>query len=126
MKNGYGRIQEAGRGSKNLYTHVVSYQLNHGEIPEGLIVRHTCDNPPCCNPDHLILGTYRDNASDMLIRNREARGERAGSAKLTESDVCNIRREFSNGSTKTELAAQYAVTRQNITRIINYETWTHV
>ena len=51
--------------------HRAVWEIHNAEpIPEGLIVRHTCDNPPCCNPEHLILGTHQDNTDDMYQRNR--------------------------------------------------------
>ena len=50
--------------------HRLSFTLNKGTIPEGMLVRHTCDNKLCCNPEHLILGSYADNSQDALTRNR--------------------------------------------------------
>ncbi len=61
--NGYGSFQSQ-------YAHRVSYQMHNGEIPKGQIVRHTCDVRECVNPEHLILGTHKDNTHDSVIRNR--------------------------------------------------------
>ena len=56
---------------QNLFSaHVMAWALENGPVPSGLIVRHACDNPPCCNPAHLLIGTYSDNVQDMLKRNR--------------------------------------------------------
>lgn len=69
-KLGYGQL---GYQNRRVTAHRLSYELNKGEIPAGQIVRHACDNPNCCNPDHLILGTHQDNADD-----RKARGRKRG------------------------------------------------
>lgn len=66
--HGYGRFG----GSR--YAHRVSYQLAHGPIPPGMVVLHRCDNPPCVNPDHLSLGTQRDNVRDMVTKGRHNPG----------------------------------------------------
>lgn len=65
--DGYGRYWLNG---KYIKAHRFSYQLHHGDIPSKLVVRHTCDNPKCSNPSHLILGTQADNIQDLLDRKR--------------------------------------------------------
>lgn len=66
-RKGYGQISVDGRHER---THRVAYRLTYGEIPEGMVVRHRCDNPPCINPDHLEVGTSADNSRDMVERGR--------------------------------------------------------
>ncbi|MBO2700796.1 HNH endonuclease [Shewanella algae] len=68
---GYGLLSNRnGSGHSPERAHRVSYELNFGEIPDGLVVRHTCDNPECTNPEHLVLGTQKDNMRDCSNRNR--------------------------------------------------------
>lgn len=74
---GYGQI---GDGDKVLYTHRVAFTLAKGEIPDGLDVLHRCDNPPCCEPDHLFAGTALDNAVDMIAKGRGWWQRKAGAA----------------------------------------------
>jgi hypothetical protein len=69
-KLGYGKIGLGKRSSGVDYTHIVSYQIFSGEIPKGLYVLHTCDNPPCFNPEHLVLGTQQDNIDDAVSKGR--------------------------------------------------------
>jgi hypothetical protein len=74
-KDGYGTIYADGRPRG---AHRIVYLLSVGPIPDGLLVRHSCDNPPCCNTAHLIVGTQTDNVADRVSRNRTARGDRSG------------------------------------------------
>jgi len=70
---GYGKLAEGGRQGRTLSAHRVSYELNVGPIPDGLLVLHRCDNPPCVRPDHLFVGTHTDNAQDMAKKGRSWR-----------------------------------------------------
>lgn len=71
---GYGtvrRVRKDGSGkSLNFYVHRLSYEHFHGPIPEGLEVMHSCDNPPCANPNHLSVGTHAENLADMRRKGR--------------------------------------------------------
>lgn len=122
---GYGRISQ---GGKKRFVHRVSYELEKGPIPKGLLIRHTCDNPPCINPDHLLPGTDADNSHDKVQRGRQfrARGEKSGTAKITDQDVVHIRRRYKDGATQRELAAEFSMSVANISRIILRQRWQHV
>ena len=67
--NGYGRVK---RDGKAIRAHRYAWERENGPIPDGMVVRHKCDNPPCVNPDHLEVGTHQDNVDDMIARGRAA------------------------------------------------------
>jgi hypothetical protein len=77
---GYGQINVDG---KNVGAHRIAYLLTTGESIAGFVIRHRCDNPPCCNPGHLHRGSQQDNVADAVRRRRHAHGETCGRAKLT-------------------------------------------
>ncbi len=102
-KAGYG---QAIIGGKHYVTHRFAYELLVGPIPEGLLLRHTCDNPRCCNPDHLIPGTDQDNAQDKSERGRFSSRVR----RLTPAEIEEMRARYSAGEgTQIELARIYGV-----------------
>jgi hypothetical protein len=119
---GYGQVSY---GGQHITAHVLSYRIHHGE-PSSEVVRHTCNNPICVHPDHLLAGTYADNTQDMLQAEREARGERNGQAKLTESDVLEIRQAAKRGIFHRVLADQYGVSRRAIGHIVRGSTWAYL
>lgn len=90
---GYGAIRSGGRKSPVVATHRVAYELAFGPIPAGMSVLHRCDNPPCCDPDHLFLGTHADNMRDMATkgRGRAPSGMANPRCRLTDRDVEAIR-----------------------------------
>ena len=104
--------------------HVWAYRHWVGPIPDGLQVRHyVCDNPPCVNPAHLLLGTHCDNMQDMVDRGRQPRGGRVHTAKLTEDEVREIR---ASSATNRELAATFGVDKSVISRVRSGKTWRHI
>lgn len=125
-KDGYGEIATGG-SSKHRRAHVVAWeQANGRSVPPGHCVLHTCDNPPCCNPGHLFLGTNLDNIWDKVAKNRQARGENHPKAKLTGEQVLCIRRAWQRGMTLTQLGIEYQTSTQNIYAIVNRKSWTHI
>lgn len=121
---GYGMVDVRGRKRK---AHVLAYEIFTGPVPSGKIVRHTCDNPPCFNPAHLITGTRLDNSVDMVIRGRSARGEKHGKAKLTEKLVLEIRSRYAHGFIGLKsLAVRYGVNWVTVRDIVNRKTWRHI
>lgn len=126
-KWGYGDMSVR---SKHIQSHRFAWKLLRGD-PGKLDCLHKCDNPPCCNPDHIYLGTDADNIRDMHARGRALVGERSPKAKLTEAAVRAIRREY-NGSTRgkpsnaAELAARYGVRRGTIVQVAKGTLWAHL
>jgi len=108
--------------------HRFSWMMDNGEIPEGMYVCHKCDNPGCVNPSHLFLGNCTDNMQDAAKKGRIARGERRHGAKLTESQVGLIRKEYENMSEKSQskLAKKYKVSQTAISKIILKKRWKHI
>lgn len=121
-KKGYPQISING---KKMYMSRYMFTVHNGDIPKGLIVRHTCDNPGCINPNHLMLGTYADNSRDMVERNRQACGSKVNTAKLTKQDVEAIL-SYPDNVSNTEIAQLYNVNILNISRIRRGLIWKSV
>ncbi len=129
--------------NKHLYSyraHRVAYGLIHNQsIPSDVLVCHRCDNPLCVNPDHLFLGTPADNSKDMVQKGRSlkgqrkipsecARGEHHGRAKLTITEVQEIRTILlqSNRPSYEEIGRQFGVNQSHIHRIAYRRVWKHI
>ena len=128
-KQGYGKIGLAGKGSKIEGAHRVSWMLhNKQEVPKGMFVLHSCDNPECTNPKHLRVGTKSDNRKDMYDRARQGNrklpiGEHNKKAVLTAEKVVYIR---SSKKTNGELADELNVSKTCVRLARVGETWKHV
>ena len=109
--------------SKRLYIHRLIYEELFGRIPEGMVIRHSCDNTLCLNPEHLNLGTQTDNINDRNLRKRTAIGERHGSAKLTNRQVLEIKNSLLSDR---KLASMYQVSKSSIWGIKNGTSWKHL
>lgn len=118
---GYGRMKICGRDTR--LSRAIWEIANGAPLLAHEVARHTCDNPPCLNPDHLRRGTVADNNRDRDVRGRTARGERHYAAKLTESDVHEIRRRASRGEQLAGLACAFGVSSQLISRIVLRQVW---
>lgn len=126
---GYGRLR-CKRNEKWIVisAHRYSYELHFGSISNEIQVLHTCDTPACVNPDHLFLGTHLDNMTDKRNKKRglSARGENHSSAKLTENEVIEIRKNYAVGIRQAELAKKYSVAQTLISHIVTRGAWKHV
>jgi len=123
-KDGYGRFKVNGRHRR---AHHIALELVGFVIPfEGLVVRHTCDNPPCCNPAHLRIDTKPANVADRDAKGRQASGESNGRAKLRQQDVDEIRRLYAAGGiSQRALARQFNVHCTTIRDILIGKIWQH-
>lgn len=125
--HGYGLMYYAG---SNRHAHRAAYMMAHGPIPDGLVVRHRCDNPSCVRLDHLELGTHADNMRDMVERGRSnhtprALGEAHGRAKLTLADVETIRDRVRRGDTYTSIAHDLGVSAVQVSNVARGRQWKH-
>lgn len=122
--NGYGVFRISKMNKK---AHRMSYELNVGSIPNGLIVCHKCDVPSCVNPDHLFLGTHKDNVQDMINKGRKSsvKGESHGSCRLNESEVLNIRK-LSDIWIYENIANLFGISKQHVSDIVNRKKWRHI
>lgn len=126
---GYGQFYlQHNKRTANVKAHRISWALSNGQDPEDLFVLHTCDNRRCVNPAHLFLGTHQDNMEDRNRKGRQARqrGEACGTAKLTTSQVREIRNRQGAGESQRSLAKEYGVGQQTISRIVNRRRWAHI
>lgn len=135
---GYGAFKDDGSNKK---AHRISWKLSNGEIPEGKLICHKCDNPHCVNPGHLFQGTTADNMADKVSKRRQAKGAEHSKAvfegrprgvnhlcaKLKEHDVNEIRRAHDQKeATKTELSARFGISWSHVDRIVNRVVWKHI
>lgn len=136
--NGYGKVTRRGEGKRTVSAHRFSYQLAHGSIPKGKFVCHKCDMPACVRPDHLFLGTNRQNVLDAKKKGRLAvgkrsgaythperrpRGENHGRALFTQKRVEWIRELSALGASAPLLAHLLDVQLSQIQRIISGQHW---
>ena len=144
-RRGYGLFR--GHRSKMVRAHRFSWELhNQDVIPEGMLVCHHCDNPPCVRPDHLFVGTVQDNSDDMILKGRSSRcgnsglqngsytrpdkrprGERSGVHKVSNEQVRAIRTMWATSElSQTSIGALFGLTGSNVSCIVRRKTWRHI
>lgn len=106
-------------GPETWLAHRLAYTVWVGPIPEGHVVRHKCDNPPCINPDHLETGTHADNVKDKIERDRIPRGARHWKAKLSDCDVTTIRSRVASGETQSAVARDYQIDSSYVSQLMS-------
>lgn len=125
------RVPESQRARKGIASRLV-YEFEVGPIPDRMVVMHICDNPPCCNPSHLRLGTQRENVLDSVHKGRwnpthgAPPGERNPGAKLTEKQALEIIAGYKSGVNQRTLAERYGVSQVNVQRICTGKRWPHL
>ena len=142
--DGYGSFPATHRRSER--AHRFAYAVTTGPVPAGLVVMHTCDNPPCCNPAHLRVGTVAENNADRAAKGRSAagdrhptrtnpelwaperraRGEAHGRRKLSEVEVITIRELYAAGVYQGTLSRDFGVSQGCISLIVTGQKWAHV
>lgn len=121
---GYGCITYLGKKTR---AHRVQWERhNRAIIPEGMVVRHSCDNASCVNPAHLLIGTQADNIRDQEAHGNKAKGERKGGAKLTDAAVRMARDLRAQGETVKSIAAKFGVHEGTMAQACRGKTWSHV
>jgi len=119
---GYGSICMQGEYWR---AHRAAWKLVYGRLPRHAQVLHHCDNRSCVKPSHLYLGNHADNMRDKVVRKRSAWGERQHSAKLTASQVREIR-ALGDSLTRAELGRRYGVRDITVLRILRRQIWRHL
>lgn len=122
-KDGYTTITVSGRV---LLAHRAAFAALVGNIPPGAVVRHSCDNPLCCNPNHLSLGRDVDNVRDCIERGRrnQVRGDSHGRRKINSEDVKTIRAEYRTYENSVEiLGLRFSICPKHIEAIANRRAW---
>ena len=120
-EGGYGRFSIKGIWNK---AHRTAYELYKGPIPEGLVVRHKCNNRKCVNPDHLEVGTMKDNVADMFRTNPPDRtGNRSHARKITEADAMEIRQWREFGYTQQSIGDAFGLTQGHVCGLLKGQNW---
>lgn len=116
---GYGMFSVNSYVGKRL-AHRLSYEDAFGPIEEGAVIRHTCDNPSCVNPNHLVSGTQKQNMQDA------AKKERVGNTRLSAPQVIALLRDYVSGLSRKELCTRYRVRATALSSYTDGKAWTHL
>lgn len=125
-KYGYGNFY---LNHATIRAHVFSYEYFISQVPDGLYVCHTCDIPSCVNPDHLWVGTPKENTRDVSTKKRwpDRRGEGAANHKHTSEEIIEIRRMYAeDGLTLKQIGSIYGIDKSLIHLIVSRKTWKNV
>lgn len=125
---GYGRYynKKFKNKSKRKKSHRLAWMYTNGKIPIGLKVLHHCDNPPCCNPSHMFLGTQVDNIVDMVKKKRHMRGVNQVDAKLSAIQVKEARNLWERGYLIKEVATLYKLSDSCMGRVVARKSYKDV
>lgn len=136
-EGGYGVIGKGGKSAGLIRAHRAAWELTNGPIPDGLYACHRCDNRACVRPDHLFLGTAKENSQDMVRKGRVASGDRSGprnhrasyvgerasQSKLTWAQVDEIRARLKMGEKQRDLSKAFGVAQGQISAIGSGKRW---
>ena len=123
----YGEIRVSEPGKTTRWrVHRLMWEINHGDIPANLLVRHFCHTRLCINIDHLGIGTAKDNYEDARKAGRHTHGEIQGSAKMTADQVKEIRRLRDESVSQRKVAKMFGIGRTTVAHIERRESWSHV
>ena len=119
----HGAFKLGARETKVTFAHRTAWNLYVGEIPNGMCVCHSCDNPSCVNPDHLFLGSQGDNVMDKVSKGMHLFGSKCPNSKITEPIAAQIK--ILKKPTKV-MAEMFGISRQSVADIVYGRTWKHV
>jgi len=125
-KSGYGIMCMKKHFKRQTSAHRISWTLINGKIPELKEICHKCDNPRCVRPDHLFVGTHKENMNDRDGKNRNAKGELNGRSKINSNDVIKIRKLSESGLKYTKISNMYKIDRKTVKDIVVRKLWKHV
>lgn len=125
-KNGYASVRVG--GPLTLVHRIMWCLHNHKEVPIGMEICHECDNPTCCNPNHLVPKTHVQNMGDMVTRGRSARlaGEKNPNSRLTIEQIRWCRKFIANGGNRREAAKILGINPSHVDRIVTGRSWSHI
>jgi predicted XRE-type DNA-binding protein len=123
-KDGYGTIK---LNKKDWKVHRLIYKNAYGDIPYNKLVCHTCDTPSCANINHLFLGSAIDNSQDSVRKNRQAKGEKNGNAKINDYIVKQIKRLYYNDKlSQKKIGEIFGIYQTTVSSVLRGESWNHV